>query len=472
MAWKIGTAGPADGQPTKRLGPVGALFAFLAAGSGRPDPMKGEILKEQIARFVRAADLYLSQVAEIVRLEGPPGRPADPGKDSFAAALQVGLVGMRLDVLEAAEGLPKMLESNGSDSSALLAFVNAVDNVDAGVDAAALRALWSPAKVALQQMAIRSTLPAAKPEQGKIMDPSPRADRGEDVAPANQPPTEVQPRNAEVEQASELKAFSGGTMVFYADRVELCGVTICGGARSKRRHDALNLLRVRKGQRFVAYSGEELAGQVGLKTGQNGAAGLVRDIRERITDALRSQANINCVDEDVILSGGPGYRFADCISVQDGDQPDTGHNTDITDMGSEGDVRNVRNDDVRNVRNDDVRNVRNDDVRNVRNDDVRNVRNDDVRNVRNVPNGDVPNVRNGDVPDVPDDAAETRRVWILQRLAEGHQLRAPDVVKEFRCSVKTAQRDLQALKEKEKIEFVGATRTGFYRLRKPSSPGQ
>ncbi len=131
------------------------------------------------------------------------------------------------------------------------------------------------------------------------------------------------------EQPAKLAPFAGGEMVFYPDRVELCGVTICSGARSIRRRDTLNLLRVRQGQGFAYYSGEELAREVGLSSGQNGAAGLIRDIRSEITEALCSQANIECHDEDVILSGGPGYRFSEKISVQDGcdtaSRKDQGH---------------------------------------------------------------------------------------------------------------------------------------------------
>ena len=91
----------------------------------------------------------------------------------------------------------------------------------------------------------------------------------------------------------------------------------------------------------------------------------------------------------------------------------------------------------------------------------------DVRNVRD---GDVRNVPNRDILDVPSDAAGAHRGWILQRLTAGHQLQAPDVAAQFKCSVKTAQRDLQALKEERKIEFVGTPRSGYYRLRTPVAP--
>jgi predicted DNA-binding transcriptional regulator YafY len=52
-------------------------------------------------------------------------------------------------------------------------------------------------------------------------------------------------------------------------------------------------------------------------------------------------------------------------------------------------------------------------------------------------------------------------------LAAERRLNARDVAKQFGCSVKTAQRDLAALRDEEKIEFVGAARTGYYRLRPP-----
>ena len=53
-----------------------------------------------------------------------------------------------------------------------------------------------------------------------------------------------------------------------------------------------------------------------------------------------------------------------------------------------------------------------------------------------------------------------------ERLAAGHQLKAPAVAEQFDCSIKTAQRDLTALRDEGKIEFVGAPRTGYYRLRR------
>jgi len=224
------------------------------------------------------------------------------------------------------------------------------------------------------------------------------------------PPGEPQ----EKEERQEPQPFCGGAMVFFRDRVEFCGVDICSGSRSQTRRRILDSLRKKRSDgRFVGYSSKRLAEHVGLKGGEGAAPGAIRDLRKVIVELLRNQASLKCERHDVILSGGPGYRFADCVSVRDGDLPET---TPITDMDSE---------------------------------------------------SNVPGVRNGDVPSVPDDAAGARRVWILQRLADGGQLKAPDVATPFKCSVKTAKRDLKSLKHEGVIEFSGARRTGCYRLRTP-----
>jgi hypothetical protein len=146
---------------------------------------------------------------------------------------------------------------------------------------------------------------------------------------------------------------------------------------------------------------------------------MMRDLRDGIVSLLRSQANLACGRKDVILSGGTGYRLSDLVSVHHAaesaiaDITDT--DTDITDTDESASVPNVRGDDVRDVR----------------------------------------------------DASAARRAWILQQLADGVQLKAPAVAEHFKCSVKTAQRQLTALKDEGKIEYVGAPRTGYYQLRPP-----
>jgi DNA-binding response OmpR family regulator len=278
--------------------------------------------------------------------------------------------------------------------------------------------------VEVMKKGIADYIPKPFASSGKTLDKAILAmlARIEDKAPKSQ---------HAAEHGAQPTPFAGGEMVFYPDHVELCGVTICCGARSKPRRDALNLLRVRVGERFAAYSGEELAEQLGPMKGHNRVPGLIRDIRKRIRDALGSQANIECHDEDVILSGGTGYRLSEKISVQDGLGTVLGK-----DQGHDRENRGI----------------------------------DDPNRVPNDPNLDDPNDPNPDDPNDPDDKAEARRIWLLQELRKGRELQAPDIVQEFRCSLTTAKRDLKSLKDKGQIEFVGTRRTGHYRLKKGTKP--
>ncbi len=218
-----------------------------------------------------------------------------------------------------------------------------------------------------------------------------------------------------------------GKMVFFSDRVELCGVEICDNSRRlERRRKALDLLRVqRKDGQFESYSCKKLADMIGIKNGATGAASLIRQTRRRISEVLRNKANIDCGDQDVIVSTDHGYRFSEKLTFQFDDQPKQGNGSDPT---------------------------------------CSNVRNDPASDVPNVRDGDVPDVRN---PDVPDDSPGSRRKWILQRIDEGHELQAPAVAKQFKCSKKTAQRDLKALVGEGEIEYFGPARTGHYRRPKP-----
>lgn len=217
----------------------------------------------------------------------------------------------------------------------------------------------------------------------------------------------------------DLTPFSGGTMEFFSDRVELCGVTICSGTRSKRHRKALDLLRIRLVQGFTAYSGDDFAEKLGLVRGQNGVSGLIRDIRNRIASALRKTAKIECLEEDVILSGGPGYRFSERLTVQDDRHSFDSHREGQDDKARRLDVPDL---------------------------------------FSNVPSPHVPNV--------PDDGHATRRrTWILTRLQNELGVRARDVEFKFGCCRKTALRDLQALINEGLIDRKGTRRNCNYRLR-------
>ena len=228
-------------------------------------------------------------------------------------------------------------------------------------------------------------------------------------------------------------AFTGGPMVFFEDRVELCDVVICGQQRSGKVRRALDLLRENQKNRSLGpYSGKKLAVALGYGERENTVAGLVRDLRVRICVALRDGASMECGPDDVILSGALGYRLKGWISVQDGDDAggtqDQGQGArDTTSSDTDRDTNDTDSDDT-----------------------------DD-------PNDTDPGDTND--TDGASEAAAARRAWILQQLADNRRILAPDIAAALDCSLATAKRDLQALKDAGQIEFVGAARTGYYRLK-------
>jgi Transcriptional regulators of sugar metabolism len=203
-------------------------------------------------------------------------------------------------------------------------------------------------------------------------------------------------------QTSVTRAFTGGTMVFFRDRVELCGVAICSDGRPKRMRQVLELLRQKRGDGgFVPYSGPALAGSIGIP--EENLARVIRDIRDHICEALR-QRGIECGSFDVILSRRPGYRLSEKLGVQ-------------CVSGGNGPRR-----------------------------------------------ADTGDLVSGPVNGLVSGPVKVRRERILQELAKGREFRVPALATEFGCSKSTAKRDLDWLRSNGKVEFTGAPRTGYYCL--------
>jgi DNA-binding response OmpR family regulator len=120
-----------------------------------------------------------------------------------------------------------------------------------------------------------------------------------------------QPHTVGPATPSEASPFRGGELVFYSDRIELCGVkVVCGDSRIRK---ILEHLKERRSNgKYVAYSGVKLAHAMGLRGGQNGIAEAIKDFRDEVEDALKARGII-CGRKDVIQSGGAGYRLAKWI---------------------------------------------------------------------------------------------------------------------------------------------------------------
>jgi len=59
---------------------------------------------------------------------------------------------------------------------------------------------------------------------------------------------------------------------------------------------------------------------------------------------------------------------------------------------------------------------------------------------------------------------EGRPERILAELRKGEKLRAPAIAARLGCCTKTVKRELDALRTEEKVEFIGPSKTGHYRL--------
>ena len=52
--------------------------------------------------------------------------------------------------------------------------------------------------------------------------------------------------------------------------------------------------------------------------GQNAVAGAVRDFRKNVSEILLAQLGLECGPQDIIRSGGPGYRLSEWVGVRGG----------------------------------------------------------------------------------------------------------------------------------------------------------
>jgi len=61
--------------------------------------------------------------------------------------------------------------------------------------------------------------------------------------------------------------------------------------------------------------------------------------------------------------------------------------------------------------------------------------------------------------------ANERQQWFLEQLAAGKQARAADIAAHWKVTEKSAKRDIADLKARGVVEFVGAPKKGFYRVK-------
>lgn len=202
------------------------------------------------------------------------------------------------------------------------------------------------------------------------------------------------------------RPFQGGELVFYSDRVELCGVTVVSNGRSCQMWTILETLTQRLDEhRYKAFPGSALADLVDGVGGQGSVAGSIRDFRRSVAEQLGRELALKVEPQDVIETAKAGYRLNARIVVRD------------------------------------------------------------MRNTGSGPSGDGrPNPGGDPVNAGSDDPPNERREQILALLGRGERLRVPGFAEKLRCSYTTAKREVDSLKADGRIEFVGPSKTGYYAL--------
>ncbi len=217
------------------------------------------------------------------------------------------------------------------------------------------------------------------------------------------------PKSSVVQKPSgPPRPFTGGKMVLFTRRVEICGVDI---PISDLMHQILTLLsEKRPNGQYVAHAGSDLMERLGSDCGQNGIASQVLEFRNKVSQRLLEEANITCERTSIIASGGPGYRLQEWITIEHGNHVATCSTDSLADTN-------------------------------------------------------VPQSEEHDVPDEsPSRDLNDRQRWALSQLKQGVQLQIRHLIDRFGCSSTTAKRDLTTLKSAGLVRFAGSARAGNYLL--------
>ncbi|MCC6908626.1 MAG: hypothetical protein IT430_11835, partial [Phycisphaerales bacterium] len=267
----------------------------------------------------------------------------------------------------------------------------------------------------VKQMKLGATDFVNKPFDGGKLD---TAIRGA-VAKRQIPNGRSIPSLVEPKPAGPPRPFSGGLLILHEHRAELCGIQIVeNGSRGHAWRILEILAEKNEAGKYRSLSGQQLATKLGRRVGQNAVSQCIRALRKRIETALLEHLNIECRDQDVIQSGGRGYRLGEWIEVRrnDGGVVPNGVGSDET------------------------------------------ARVESLLGLRAEANDEA-------------DDLNARQQWVLAALRDTERVQRADLQREFQCSAKTAKRDLANLRFRGIVEFVRVPFPGHYRLIGPPDAG-
>lgn len=200
--------------------------------------------------------------------------------------------------------------------------------------------------------------------------------------------------------------FTGGTIAYRPSCIEILGRVITEESQRGNFWNVLRCLRQKNGDgRFKAFSGRALVEHFkGNAATQNTVASCVADLRQRFVEVL-AEAGVEAGEEDVILSGGSGYRFKEWIKVEAHDDAALQEAKASVPVESPAAA---------------------------------------------IPSASIP--------------LSDRQFWVLEQLRGDDKLQRIDVEKQFTVTTKTAKRDLADLLRRGLIVFIRTPKPGYYAL--------
>ena len=205
---------------------------------------------------------------------------------------------------------------------------------------------------------------------------------------------------ADTGQSKPDAPFQGGELVIFPDHAELCGINIITRKKASQMWAILNILTEQlPSGKFKAFPSATLAKLVRSTGGQNSITGSIRDFRKNITSILGGELGLLVGKDDLIETARSGYRLKSWIKLKD------------------------------------------------------------QRGQSACGQSDIFNPATGPC----NDPIEKRKAKIMALIERNPSLRIPGIANATGMSQATTKRVIETLKVEGKIEFVGATKTGFYK---------
>lgn len=133
---------------------------------------------------------------------------------------------------------------------------------------------------------------------------------------------QAQPKSEKASFGREKK-FSGGPLVFFDDRAELCGVTIISDRNTGQTLMMLReLAKKKKDGSWLNLSGDTLMRNINAD-GIGAITGAVKTLRSNCSKRLKKSLNLKCANQDVIVNDEQGYYLNDLITL--GNTPNKSH---------------------------------------------------------------------------------------------------------------------------------------------------